>query len=51
MREAFFIGVCTLGESLNLTRCINALLEISENSSENIQIAVIINNKRSELVK
>jgi glycosyltransferase involved in cell wall biosynthesis len=50
IHEAFFIAVCTLGESLNLTRCINALLEISENSSENIQIAVIVNNERSKLV-
>ena len=50
MPESFFISVCTLGESLNLTRCINALLEISKNSSENIQIAVIINHERSELV-
>lgn len=50
MHEAFFIAVCTLGESLNLTRCINALLEISKNSSENIQIAVIINNEKTDLV-
>ena len=50
MHEAFLIAVCTLGESLNLTRCINTLLEISENSSENIQIAVIINNEKTDLV-
>jgi glycosyltransferase involved in cell wall biosynthesis len=47
MSETFFIAVCTLGESLNLTRCINSLVEISADSSERIEIAVIINGARS----
>ena len=50
MRETFFIAVCTLGESLNLTRCINSLVEISADSSERIEIAVIVNNERSARV-
>ena len=48
MRETYFISVCTLGESPNLNRCLSALLEISAGTSENIKVAVIINNKRSD---
>jgi len=49
MRESFFISVCTLGVSPNLTRCLNALLEISAQSQDNIQIAVVINSTRTNL--
>ena len=49
MNESFFISVCTLGENLNLNRCLNALLTVSKHSKENVQIAVIINNKTCDL--
>jgi succinoglycan biosynthesis protein ExoM len=50
MNESYFISVCTLGESTNLTRCLNALLEISMDSPEKIQIAVVVNSAKSDLV-
>ena len=45
MREAFFIAVCTLGESSNLNRCLANLLKISEISLETVQIAVVVNKE------
>ena len=50
MSESFIISVCTTGESLNLTRCINSLVEITADSSVRLEIAVIINSDSSELV-
>lgn len=49
MREAFFIAVCTLGESSNLTRCLANLLEISEVSLETVQIAVVMNKESCQI--
>jgi len=45
MFDSYYLTVCSLGENPNLVECLGNLLEIKKNTSENVEVLLVINQE------